>query len=184
MVRDCINGLRDHADLTILAKLSCALVRARAVPLAASSVRHTRREMTEESTTSDLARLARQGYEAASRGDLDAVMSLYAADAVYDLSDLGLEIFEGAEAVRGFQEDWFRSWEEYRFEVEELLDFGHGVVLSVIREGGRLRSGSGRVEHRVAHLATFANGKIEWHKAYTAPDEARAAAERLAQERG
>jgi ketosteroid isomerase-like protein len=108
--------------------------------------------MTGESTTSDLVRRARQGYEAASRDDLDAVMSLYAADAVYDLSDLGLETFEGAEAIRGFQEDWFRSWEEYRFEVEELLDFGHGVVLSVIREGGRLRGGSGRVEHRVAHL--------------------------------
>jgi ketosteroid isomerase-like protein len=140
--------------------------------------------MPEESTTPDLVRLARQAYEAASRGDLDAVMSLYAADAVYDLSDAGLETFEGAEAIRGFNEDWFRSWVEYQFEVEELLDFGHGVVLSVIREGGRLGGGSGRVEQRVAHLATFANGKIEWHKLYTDPDEARAAAERLAQERG
>jgi ketosteroid isomerase-like protein len=140
--------------------------------------------MTEQSTTSDLVRLARQGYEAASRGDLDALMSLYAADAVYDLSALGLETFEGAEAIRGFNEDWFRSWEEYRFEVEELLDFGHGVVLSVLREGGRLVGGKGRVEHKVAHLATFANGKIEWQKAYFDLDEARAAAERLARERG
>jgi len=140
--------------------------------------------MSEESTTPDLVRLARQAYEAASRGDLDAVMSLYAADAAYDLSDLGLETFEGAEAIRGFNEDWFRSWEEYRFEVEELLDFGHGVVLSVIREGGRLVGGDGRVEHKVAHLATFANGKIEWQKAYFDVDAARAAAEWLAEERG
>jgi ketosteroid isomerase-like protein len=139
--------------------------------------------MPDESTTPDLVRLARQGYEAAGRGDLDAVMSLYAADAVYDLSDLGLETFEGAEAIRGFNEDWFRSWEEYRFEVDELLDFGHGVVLSVIREGGRLGGGDGRVEHEVAHLATFANGKIEWQKAYFDLDEARAVAERLATER-
>jgi ketosteroid isomerase-like protein len=139
--------------------------------------------MTEQSTTSDLVRLARQGYEAASRGDLDALMSLYAADAVYDLSALGLETFEGAEAIRGFNEDWFRSWEEYRFEVEELLDFGHGVVLSVLREGGRLVDGDGRVAHEVAHLATFANDKIEWQKAYFDLDEARAAAERLAHER-
>ena len=139
--------------------------------------------MPEESTTTDLVRLARQAYEAASRGDLDAVMSLYAADAVYDLSDAGLETFEGVEAIRGFNEDWFRSWEEYRFEVKELLDFGHGVVLSVIREGGRLVGGSGRVEHEVAHLATFANSKIEWQKAYFDLDEARAVAERLAKER-
>ncbi len=100
--------------------------------------------MPEESTTLDPVRLARQGYEAMSRGDLDGVMSLFAADAVY---------------------------------------LGHGVVLSVLREGGRLVGGQGRVEQRVAHLTTWTNGKIEWFKHYPDPDEARAAAERLAQER-
>ena len=137
----------------------------------------------EESTTLDLVRLARQGYEAMSRGDVDAVMSLFAADAVYDASAAGLGIFEGAEAVRGFVEDWRRSWEDYRYEEEELLDLGHGVVLSVVRESGRLVGGKGRVEQRVAHLTTWTNGKIESFKAYPDLDEARAAAERLAQER-
>jgi ketosteroid isomerase-like protein len=66
----------------------------------------------------------------------------------------------------------------------ELLDLGHGVVLSVLREGGRLVGGKGRVEQRVAHLTTWTNGKIEWFKHYPDPDEGRAAAERLAQERG
>jgi hypothetical protein len=36
----------------------------------------------------------------------------------------------------------------------------------------------------VAHLTAWANGKIESFKHYPDPDEARAAAERLAQERG
>ena len=138
--------------------------------------------MPEESTTPDLVRLARQGYEAMSRGDLDGVMSLFAADAVYDASDAGLGTFEGEEAIRGFVEDWRRSWEDYRYE-EELLDLGHGVVLRLVRESGRLVGGKGRVEQRVAHLATFANGKIEWQKAYFDIGEARAAAERLAKER-
>lgn len=137
-----------------------------------------------ESTTPDLVRLARQGYEATSRGDLDGVMSLFAADAVYDMSAAGLGTFEGAEAIRGFIEDWLRSWEDYRYEQEELLDLGHGVVLNVLREGGRLVGGEGRVEQRVAHLTTWTNGKIEWFKHYRDPDEARVAAERLAQERG
>jgi ketosteroid isomerase-like protein len=134
--------------------------------------------------TPDLVRLARQGYEAVSRGDLDGVMSLFAADAVYDMSAAGLETFEGAEAIRGFIEDWYRPWEDYRYEIEELIDLGHGVVLSVLREGGRLAGGKGRVEQRVAHLTTWTNGKIEWFKHYRAPDEARAVAERLTQERG
>jgi hypothetical protein len=65
--------------------------------------------MPEESTTLDLVRLARQGYEAMSRSDLDGVMSLFAAEAVYDMSAAGLETFEGAEAITGFTEDWSRS---------------------------------------------------------------------------
>ncbi len=140
--------------------------------------------MNEEPATFDLARLARQAYDAMSRGDLDGVMSVYADGAVYDLSDAGLGIFEGKEAIRRFAEDWRRSYEDYRYEQEEMLDLGHGVLLSVIREEGRLVGGSGRVEERVAHLATWANGKIEWQKHYTDPDAARAAAERLAEERG
>ena len=40
------------------------------------------------STTPDLVRLARQGYENMSR-DLEGVMSLFAADAVYDMSTAG-----------------------------------------------------------------------------------------------
>ena len=119
-----------------------------------------------------------------SRGDFDGVMSLFAADAVYDASAAGLGTFEGAKAVRGFVEDWRRSWEDYRYEEEELLDLGHGVVLSVVRESGRLVGGKGRVEQRAAHLITWTNGKIERFKHYPDLDEARAAAERLAQERG
>jgi ketosteroid isomerase-like protein len=100
------------------------------------------------------------------------------------MSAAGLGTFEGEEAIRGFAEDWRRSYEEYRYEEEELLDLGHGVVLSVLRESGRLVGGKGRVEERVAHLTIWANGMIEWYKHYPDPDEARAAAERLAQERG
>ena len=140
--------------------------------------------MSEESMTLDLARLARQGYEAMSRGDVDPAMSLFAADAVYDMSAAGLGTFEGKDAIRRFVEDWRRSYEDYQYEEEEILDLGHGVVLSVLREGGVLVGGNGRVEQRAAHLITWANGKIVCLKHYPDPDEARAAAERLAQERG
>ena len=70
-----------------------------------------------------------------------------------------------------------------RFEEEEILDLGHGVWLAVTRESGRLVGSKGRVETRVAQVAIWANGKVEWLKAYPDPDDARAAAERLAQER-
>jgi ketosteroid isomerase-like protein len=112
--------------------------------------------MPEEPTTPDLVALGLQAYEALSCGDFDAVMSLFAADAVYDGSDAGIGTFEGAEAIRGFIEDWFRSWEEYQYEAEEIRDLGHGVVVFVLREGGRLIGGNGRVEQRGAHVTTWA----------------------------
>ncbi|HEY2181761.1 MAG TPA: hypothetical protein VGH09_08840 [Solirubrobacteraceae bacterium] len=49
-------------------------------------------------------------------------MSLFAADAVYDMSAAGLETFEGTEAIRGFVEDWGRNWEDYRYVLAELVD--------------------------------------------------------------
>ena len=100
------------------------------------------------------------------------------------LSAAGFETFVGSGAIRRFIEDWHRSWEDYRYEEEEMLDLGHGIVLIVLRESGRLVGGDGRVEQRVAHLTTWTNDKIEWFKHYPDPDEARGAAERLAQERG
>src|SRR6185437_2437645 len=86
--------------------------RRRGAPLPAGYLANA---MPEESRTPDEVRLARQAYEAVSRGDFDAVMSLFAANAVYDLSDAGLGAFEGAEAIRRFFEDWHGSWEERRF---------------------------------------------------------------------
>jgi ketosteroid isomerase-like protein len=139
--------------------------------------------MPEESTTPDLARLARQGYEAMSRGDIDGVMSVFATDAMLDFSAAGLGTFEGAEAIRGFVEDWRRTYADYHYEEAELLDLGHGVLLSIVRESGRLVGGDGRIEERVAHLMTWANGKIEWYKHYPDPDEGRAEAERLVNDR-
>jgi ketosteroid isomerase-like protein len=139
--------------------------------------------MPEERSTSDPVTLGRQVYQALSCGEVDAAMSLFAADAVYDGSDSGIGTFEGAEAIRGFIEDWFRTWEEYRYETQEIFDLGHGIVVFVLRESGRLIGGQGRVEQRAAHLTTWAHGLIERVTAFFDIDEARDTAERLAAER-
>src|ERR1700730_15113744 len=77
--------------------------------------------MPEESTTPDLVEVAREVFEAASRRDVDAMMSGYAPDAVWEAHPLG-EAFEGAEAIRGFLEGWFSSYEAYQTMPEEILD--------------------------------------------------------------
>jgi ketosteroid isomerase-like protein len=80
--------------------------------------------MSAESTTPDLVERQKRLTDAANRRDLDALMTFYAPDAIYDMSPIGMGTFEGHAAVRGFVEDWFASYEEYTFEAEETLGLG------------------------------------------------------------
>jgi ketosteroid isomerase-like protein len=96
-------------------------------------LRDTGRVMSEEPTTPDSFKSMRRTMVAYSRGDFDVQMSFYAPDAVLDMSSRGLGVFEGRAAIRGFWEDYYRSFEDLKFELEEALDFGNGVMFAVVR---------------------------------------------------
>jgi ketosteroid isomerase-like protein len=111
------------------------------------------------------------------------MLSFFAPDAV--LENMGaLGTFEGVAAIRGFWQDWFASYEELWAEQEEGLDLGNGVGFAVVIQKARLVGSSGYVRHRNALVAIWVEGLIERVTFYTDIDEARAAAERLAEERG
>jgi ketosteroid isomerase-like protein len=142
-------------------------------------------DMPEESTTPDLEETARRAREAMNRGDLDGAVAMYAPDAVWDVSLLGLEgVFAGREAIRGALEDLIAPYEDLELVAEDFRDLGSGVTLVVILMRGRLRGSTRFVESRMALVATWANGLIERNTTYLDIDEARAAAERLAQDGG
>ena len=61
--------------------------------------------MSGESGTSALVELVRHAYEASSRGDYDAMMSVYGRDAIWDMTPLGLGVDELHHAIRSFIED-------------------------------------------------------------------------------
>jgi ketosteroid isomerase-like protein len=140
--------------------------------------------MTEESTNSDLVELARQAFESASRHDVDAVMRFYAADALLDTPTAGLGTYEGAAAIREFVESWWATFEDHTIEQEESVNLGHGVLFSQIREAGRLAGSDGRVQQQRGWVTVWVGSKVVHHAVYDHPDEGRAAAERLAHERG
>jgi ketosteroid isomerase-like protein len=137
--------------------------------------------MPEESTTPDLVELTRQVCEAANRHNLDAAMSFSAPDAVFDMRELG--VFEGRAAIRGFLEAWFRAYEDYPIEVEEILDLGNGVTFAVIVQTGRLVGSRGEVRVRQAVTQVWAQGAIVHTTNGTDVEKDRAAAERLAESR-
>ena len=140
--------------------------------------------MSEESTSTDPVELTRRQWDAVNRGDVDALMSRFPADGVYDPSPTGLGVFVGPAAVRGFLEEWWGAFEELRYELEEVRDLGKGVVFAVVRQDGRPAGSTGYVRAREAYVHEWVDGMIARVTIYLDIDEARAAAERLAQERG
>jgi ketosteroid isomerase-like protein len=100
------------------------------------------------------------------------------------MSPIGLGVCEGLAAIRGFWEDWAATYEEWKAEPEEIFDLGGGVTLAVVIQKGRFAGSSGDVRTRYASVAVWAQGLIASTTNYGDPDDARAAAERLAESRG
>jgi ketosteroid isomerase-like protein len=141
--------------------------------------------MSEESTTPDLVGVMRTFYETMDRDwDFGALAGFFAPDAVWDLSALGVGTYRGVAAIGEFLEGWWANWEHHHHEIEEIRDLGHGVAFLVISEDGRPVGSEGRVQARHGDVYEWAQGKIVRRSTYYDIDEARAAAERLAEKRG
>jgi ketosteroid isomerase-like protein len=136
-----------------------------------------------EGSTPDLIGLARLLNEAFNRRDVDAVESFYAPDAVSVQAE-GIGTFEGVAAIRGFYEDAASSYDRVHVEFEEIIDFGNGVTFAVVLITGHPVGSSAEVQIHYESVASWMEGVIEWEANYMDIDEARAAAERLAKERG
>ena len=146
------------------------------------TVGDTGRAMHEESTTPDLVERWRQASEAADRRDFDTTTGIFAPDAVWEAQPLGITL-KSAPAIRSFLEDWLRSYEDYKYDQEEGHNLGNGVVFVVSRLDARPIGSPGRVEERWAFTVVWAAGVVVRVMARNDVDEARAAAERLAEAR-
>jgi ketosteroid isomerase-like protein len=140
--------------------------------------------MSEDSTTPDLVELARRAFQPTASRDIGGIMSFYRPDAVWDLLTGGLGVFQGRAAIREFMEDWFRSYDRIETDLEQVVQLGSGVTFVVPVQKGRLAGSSAEVEVRYAAVIVWEDGLIESVTNYTDLDEARTAAERLAESRG
>ena len=135
--------------------------------------------MSQGSTTPDPVELVREQFEALNRRDLDGVMSNVAADGVLDGR---ADLIEGRAAIRGFLDDWFGAYEELQYELDEVTHLGGGVVLAVVIQDGRLVGSAGRIRQREGWVYLWEGGSIA-RLTTSEVDQARAAAERLAEQR-
>jgi ketosteroid isomerase-like protein len=140
--------------------------------------------MPEKSATPDLEERLRESVEAGNRGDFDAAVAVFSAEAVWDRSPVGQEVIEGRDAIRDFFADWSAIFEDYVLGVEEFHDLGRGVTLSLMSQRGRPRGGSGLVEEPYAAVVRWKDGLVAHVTVYPDIDDARAGAERLAEDGG
>ena len=142
----------------------------------------------EESTTRDLEEASRRAFEALNRRDFDAALSLYTPDVVLELPPLGSAVLEGGplighEALRKFWEDLTGSFQHFEYASEDFHDLGSGVTFGVLVQRGAPHGSDRFVETRLGVPAIWRDGQIARATSYEDVDEARAAAERLAEER-
>src|SRR4051794_23365345 len=137
--------------------------------------------MPDEAMTPDPVELTRRAFEAVNQRDIDAVMSFFAPDAVFDGR---VELSEGRAAIRRVLDDWFGYFAELRMEGEEFVVLDDGVVLAVVTQEGRLVGVDGQVHQREGWAIRWsADGLLVRLSTHPDIDEARAVAERLAESR-
>jgi ketosteroid isomerase-like protein len=146
---------------------------------------HERRshKPSERSTTFDLLERIRVVLATTNVRELDTAMSFFAPEATWKLVGLG-ELVQGAPAIRVFLEEWMGAYEELSIEVEEVLELGNGHAFAVLLQTGRPVGSAAHVRYRVAQISTWVAGVVVQITGYNDIDEARAVAERLAEEAG
>jgi ketosteroid isomerase-like protein len=139
--------------------------------------------MLEEPARVDREAALRRSVEAFVHRDFEAVLSLYLPDAAWDTSPTGGPVFEGQEALRSLFEEWTGPYVEIEQELQEFRDLGGGVTFGVVAQRARLTGSDGWISFPYAGVAIWDGARIAGVTIYAHIDEARAAAERLAEGR-
>jgi ketosteroid isomerase-like protein len=107
--------------------------------------------------------LIRRAHDAASRGDQEGFMDMFAEDVVWDQSrsdfpDKG--IYHGHEGVREWMSGLEDAFDDLDREVEEITDLGQDRVLVVMRMKGHGQFSKIAVDYRFVPMYTFRDGKV------------------------
>jgi ketosteroid isomerase-like protein len=97
---------------------------------------------------------------------------------------MGIGTFEGHAAIRRVWEDFTGVYADLQVDMDEGRDLGNGIVLAIFTMRGRFAGSGGEVRERGAWVYEWVDDRIVRVLDYRDPDEGRAAAERLAEERG
>jgi ketosteroid isomerase-like protein len=120
-----------------------------------------------------------EAYEALADGGLDRFLDHWTAD----LDHRSIEgapddrgPIHGRDAMRTYVQDWIDTFDEFRIEPVELIDAGRGVVVAVLRYGGRAKLSGIETHETFGVVFTIRDGKIARGREYATRDQALEAA--------
>jgi ketosteroid isomerase-like protein len=88
----------------------------------------------------------------------------------------GRREFRGKDQFYDFLAEWTEPYEEWMYEVEQILDAGEGRVVAVLHQRGKPRGSDSWVQLRYAIVYAIAGGLIQRAQAYASPADALVAA--------
>ncbi len=125
----------------------------------------------------ELVKIALQAYGS---GDSEIALALAAPLIRWDerASRPDSDLVWGHDKVQRAMRRYLDSWEEYRFDLEDVAEVGPGKVVGICRERGKPKDGTA-VDRRFGGLWIVEEGKITAWATYLTPREAVRAAKEL-----
>jgi ketosteroid isomerase-like protein len=122
--------------------------------------------------------VVRRAVDAFNRGDLQAALEDWSADAVWDWSNshgFDAGIFRGHTEIRVFWQQFLETFDELRFELDEIVEVEEGVLIA--DNVGYVQGREGiEAQARSAWLITTGGGQITSLTMYQTKQEALEAA--------
>jgi len=109
-----------------------------------------------EDVRKDNVEVVREMLEDYLRGDYEAALPAFADDVVVVTS---LERYHGQAGVVEEAQRWEGMWNDYRFEVEDLVDAGDKIIL-LYHQSGRSKTSGVELVERAGWVYSLREGKI------------------------
>jgi ketosteroid isomerase-like protein len=120
-----------------------------------------------------------EAYEALADGGLDRFLDHWTTD----LDHRSIEgapddrgPIHGRDAMRAYAQDWIDTFDEFRIEPVALIDAGRGMVVGVLRYGGRAKLSGIETDDTFGVVFKIRDGKIARGREYATRDQALEAA--------
>ena len=101
---------------------------------------------------------------------------LHDPDFELDVSEVGLGVIHGFDAALEQMRTYWETFEDFRYEIEEVIHADERRVIVAVRDGGRMRGSDAEVWTRFFDVFTFRNGKVLRASAHLSKERALEAA--------